>query len=362
MAVSSLNTSFIDDDGIKERINYVCHYLGNRSCVRLLMACLLGKLDNPQVDPRKPYTEIGDADCFSGRTYDERYLTPFINRYRLPVNQTTAFLTPTLRNINHTLTANSNLVGRPKELYKKTIALLEDVSNGKIDAEIFFAEIVRLLILMRDEKLSRINSLLQSLQRTHNDIHQLSADGIVTLLKQHLACKKSSRLPVLMVAAAYDVAGKYLSECMLPLNPHNAADIQTGALGDVEICLSDDNHVVTAYEMKMRKVTEDDIDAAVNKIMRSSSGINHYVFITTENVDQEVIKYVAQLNDKIEGVEIAILDCIDFIRYFLHIFYRIRTEYIDAYQRFVLDEPDSAVSQPLKEAFLALRQAAESGE
>jgi DNA adenine methylase len=33
---------------------------------------------------------------------------------------------------------------------------------------------------------------------------------------------------------------------------------------------------------------------------------------------------------------------------------------LEAYQQLVLAEPDSAVSQPLKEAFLALRQASES--
>ena len=39
-----------------------------------------------------------------------------------------------------------------------------------------------------------------------------------------------------------------------------------------------------------------------------------------------------------------------------------RVEFLDAYQALVLAEPDSAVSQPLKEAFLALRQAAQSDE
>ena len=42
--------------------------------------------------------------------------------------------------------------------------------------------------------------------------------------------------------------------------------------------------------------------------------------------------------------------------------HRIRADYLNAYQTLVLNEPDSAVSQTLKEAFLALRQAAESGE
>ncbi len=36
--------------------------------------------------------------------------------------------------------------------------------------------------------------------------------------------------------------------------------------------------------------------------------------------------------------------------------------FLDDYQDLVLREPDSAVSQPLKEAFLTLRQAAESDE
>jgi hypothetical protein len=72
---------------------------------------MLGKLDKPNVDPRKPYTEIGGTDSFSGRTYDERYLTRFINELRLPVNPTTAFLTPTLRNIDHPLTTNHELAG-----------------------------------------------------------------------------------------------------------------------------------------------------------------------------------------------------------------------------------------------------------
>gem|GEM_PF-5299947 len=43
-------------------------------------------------------------------------------------------------------------------------------------------------------------------------------------------------------------------------------------------------------------------------------------------------------------------------------FHRLRVPYLDAYQRLVLLEPDSAVDQPLKEAFLSLRQSAESDE
>ncbi len=60
------------------------------------------------------------------------------------------------------------------------------------------------------------------------------------------------------------------------------------------------------------------------------------------------------------AIEIVVLDCISFVRHFLHLFHRLRSEFLEAYQQLVLAEPESAVTQPLKEAFLALRQTAES--
>ncbi|MFH1378264.1 MAG: DNA methyltransferase [Planctomycetota bacterium] len=357
----TLDKTIIQDKEIRERVDYVCRYPTNRSGVRLLMSCLLGKIHNPLVDPRKPYTEIGGTDCFSGRTYDERYLTHFINEHRLPCNSTTAYLTPTLRNIDHPLTTDRELVGRPRELYKKTLQLLDDVAEGRISAKRLLTETVRVLLQVRDEKLSRIASLLRSIERA-DDALPLSSEQMVELLKQHLACKNSSRLPVLIVAAAYQAAGNRLAENLLALNSHNAADFQTGAIGDVEICLTGDDSVVTAYEMKMKRVVIDDIDCAVTKIAKADRRIDNYLFVTTDAIDPTVVEYANTFYEETGGTEIAILDCIGFLRHFLHLFHRIRVDFINAYQNLVLKEPDSAVSQTLKEAFLALRQAAESGE
>lgn len=360
-ASSTLNKTVIGDAAIRERVDYVSRCTSNRAGVRLLMSCLLGKLHNPHVDPRKPYTEIGGNDSFSGRTYDEQYLTQFINKYRLPCNPTTAFLTPTLRNIAHALTTDRELVGRPRDLYKKTLQLLEDVAEKRIAADVVFVETVRVLLELREEKQARMVSLLDSLERTEGAL-PLSSEAIVTLIGQHLACKNSSRLPVLVVAAAYQVVGTRLGESMLPLNSHNAADLQTGACGDVEICLVGDDAVVTAYEMKMKRVTTEDIDVAVTKIAKAPKRINNYLFVTTDKIDPDVAEYATKFYEETGGIEIAILDCIGFLRHFLHLFHRVRVDYMNAYQKLVLDEPNSAVSQSLKEAFLALRQAAESGE
>ncbi len=360
-ANASLSKTVIKDADIRARVDFVCRCLNNRAGVRLLMACLLGKLHKPKVDPRKPYTEIGSADSFSGRTYDEQYLTEFISKHRLPCNPTTAFLTPTLRNINHALTTSRVLVGRPRELYEKTLQLLDDVAKNRIATDVLFVETVRVLLQLRDEKLARIAALMSSLARGAGAL-PLSSEAIVDLVSQHLKCRNASRLPVLIVAAAYQAAGDCLSERVLPLNAHNAADLQTQSLGDVEICLVGDDAVVTAYEMKTRRVTIDDIDCAVTKIARSRNRINNYLFVTTDTIEPDVVAHAKGVYEETAGTEIAVLDCIGFLRHFLHLFHRIRGDFLDAYQVLVLHEPDSAVSQALKEAFLALRQAAESGE
>lgn len=360
-ASQSPKTPSIKDTDVTDAIKYVCRNLQNRAGVRLLMACLLAKVHRPEIDIRKPYTEIGDVDSFSGRTYDERYLTTFIDNYELPCNQTTAFLTPALRNRNTTLTPDLNLVGRPPKLYRTVLELLAAVHTGKVAAEVMLTEVIRGLIVVRDEKRLRMQTLLAQL-KTSRDAPPLPSEAIVTLLQQHLSSPRSSRLPVLIVAAAYKAAEKHLGERLLPLQSHNAADKQTGSLGDLEITLVNDDEVITSYEMKGRRVTKDDINHALQKINESGRNIDNYLFVTTDVIDLEVKDYAASLYDETGGVEIAILDCISFLRHFLHLFHRLRLEFLEAYQELLLAEPESAVSQPLKELFLALRQAAESRE
>jgi len=360
-ASADLARPLIKDKALRERTEYVCRCLSNRAGIRLLMACLLAKIDRPKVDPRKPYTEIGDADSFSGRTYDESYITHFVNEHRLPCNPTTAFLTPALRNIDRPLTTDVEIVGRPRQLYAYTLQLLDDVQARRVSAKDLLAKAIRHLLIMRNEKDGRMATLLADLRHSE-DAQPLSSEATVNLIEQHVACKNSSRLPVLVVAAAYQTAGDKIGERLLPLESHNAADEQTGAMGDLEICLVSDDQVVTAYEMKMKRVTIDDIDRALQKIATAAARIHNYIFITTDVIEDSAKAYATEAYERTGGTEIAILDCVGFLRHFLHFFHRLRTEYLNAYQALVLSEPDSAVSQPLKEAFLVLRQAAEADQ
>lgn len=173
-----------------------------------------------------------------------------------------------------------------------------------------------------------------------------------------MKCPGSSRLPVLAVAAAYTAAGAKFGERIKPLGSHNAADLQTGAIGDVEVVLTDDGDVVTGYEMKTRRVTREDINGALRKI--ADLRVQNYIFITTDVIDREVKDYAASLYESTGGIEVVVLDCLSFLRYFLHLFHRSRLQFLEVYQALVLAEPESAVGQPLKIAWLASRQAAEN--
>jgi len=323
------------------------------------MACLLAKLHRTEVDVRKPYTEIGEPDAFSGRTYDERYITSFINEHNLTCNNTTAFLTPALRNRNATLTRNLNLVGKPPQLYQFVLELLDDVNSNRIAPDDLLAETIRWLIIDRNEKQLRLEALIQELKTTEGAL-PLSSEDIVNLIEKHLSLKGTSRLPVLLVASVYQAVQEYLGEKVLTLQSHNAADVQTGALGDVEITLLGDDRIITSYEMKDKRVTNEDIDRALQKLSASDQRIDNYIFITTEIIDDQVQNYARSLYQETGGIEFIILECIGFTRHFLHLFHRLRGKFLEIYQSMILEESQSSVSQPIKEAFLAMRRAAEA--
>lgn len=262
--INRVETSFLEQE-ISKKVEFVCRCITNRAPIRFLLSCLLAKIHKPEVDIRKPYTEIRGDNTYSGRFYDETYVEIFVAKYRLPCNTTTAFLTPAFRNIDRLLTTDLVLVGKPRQVYVNTLELIDKVFQKKILAENLTKEILRFLIIIKNENEERMNRLIADLSHS-DDILPLSSNQVLNLLQQHLKCKNASRLPVLMVSSAYLSVCDKIGETILPLKSHNAADKQTGSLGDVEVTLINDKNIITTYEMKDKKVTKTDINNALNKI------------------------------------------------------------------------------------------------
>jgi DNA adenine methylase len=83
--------------------------------------------------------------------------------------------------------------------------------------------------------------------------------------------------------------------------------------------------------MKDKRVSKTDIDVALQKLSKTKNKINNYIFITTEFIESEVAEYAKLFYEK-TGTEFAILDCIGFIRHFLHFFHRQRSSFLNIYQ------------------------------
>lgn len=250
-AAAHLASSFVSDADLAGKIASVALCSGNRAGARFLLAAPLAKLAQPTVDIRKPFIDSyppeSRADAYGGRNYDEQFVSPFVTRWRLPCNTTTAFLTPAFRTKNIVLDLSQSLRGRPTDLYRAILEILHAVQGGGVPALAVLHEVVRLLIIERDEREDRLERLKKGLRADAGTL-PLSSEDTVRLVEQHLALKHASRLPVLVVAAAYRAASARLGERVLRLNAHTAADSQTGALGDVEITVLDDDTVVTTYD------------------------------------------------------------------------------------------------------------------
>jgi hypothetical protein len=356
-AATTLNSPVVADDVNHKRIEDVVRDLAGRKGIRLVLAGLLAKLDQPNVDIRRPYPGIDPDLSYSGRDYDEKYLTPFVDRLRLP-STAPVFRTFPFGDLDRPLTPDAVIIKWQPRLYRSALHLLDDVGTGRVAASDALAEMIRQLLLLREEHSWRITLFKKAVGGVGGE--PLSSEAIVTLIRQHLACRNASRLPVLVVTAAYRAVAERIGEHPRRLLAHNAADEQTGAIGDVEIHLTGEDHTLTSYEMKLKAVTRDDIDRAVTKVVGHDPPIQNYLFVTTEPTDQAVHDYAASLYDRL-GVEIAVLDCLGFLRHFLHFFHRDRMAFLESYQELLLAEPESAVRQALKEAFLTLRLAAETG-
>jgi DNA adenine methylase len=359
-AKNNIKISIADDNEIRKRARYIVR-CSTKAGIRAMLACCLAKILDPSIDIRKPYTEIKDSDSYSGRTIDETHIGPFITKHDLPANQTTAWLTPAFRTNSSVLKPGVKLGGTPAKLYETVIQLLNDVYQGRVSPEDTLILMLEEMLTLKYERENRLAEMIEEIGSAEEKI-PLSSEEIVSLIQQHLESPRSSRLPVLVVTAAYQAAKDNLGETVKALYSHNAPDLQTGALGDVEITLQGSNGVITSYEMKGKEVKKGDIDVAISKINSYDGIIDNYIFITTEEADDDVEEYAQSMYRPLGGIEIAILDCLGFIKHFLHLFHRLRIDFVDSYQDLVLAEPESAVSQPLKEVFLSLRRAAESAE
>lgn len=67
-ASTSLAQTLTPEQSVRVRVERIGQNESNGAIVRLILAATLAKAHKPDLDIRNPYTEIGGADSYSGRT------------------------------------------------------------------------------------------------------------------------------------------------------------------------------------------------------------------------------------------------------------------------------------------------------
>lgn len=193
-----------------------------------IVTCLACKALDPSVDCRYHRREIGSPNYFTGRTLSEDYIGPWL-RSKDFVWATSGWQTRTFeRPKPYTLDYDENI----RYIKDAFLGILDEVQEKSQSA----SEAIKYLFVRQIElrehqsitiarpSIDRIELICRYFQEHYS--HQYDGSG-------------ASRLPVLMVYATYQAMmgqlNRYGDKVLLPLQAHSAADLRTGAIGDIEI-------------------------------------------------------------------------------------------------------------------------------
>jgi len=174
-------------------LNTVLNYSEQAKAVlTVLITSLTYKILNPEQDIRKHQVSIPGG--YSGRTFDTKYITPFMKACKFPAMSDSGWLT---RALEQKVPYDQNYSGAisPKDLKPVFLEILDNIQNGA-RCEGYLGYILQGLIIKRN--------------RQEIDLARpiaLSITSILTLLQNHFdsryQAEGASRLPVLALYAAY---------------------------------------------------------------------------------------------------------------------------------------------------------------
>ena len=312
---STVRTGLLLDHTDIERINRVMMGVKkgkNIGVYTVLITLLVKKIMHPSQDIRLHQANMPDG--FSGRGFDERFVTPFLRRNNFPYMQGgSGWLTRSLEQSSpYTLDYPGRIT--PATIKNDFLHILDQVEQKHGVANECLHEIFRHLVSLR-EKSQNI-----ALSRPKN----LSIGSTVSVVKKLWEQKPSglSRIPVIAIFAAYKClvkeVGRYKSHDLLPLLAQNASDQKTGRTGDID--LQRDSRIVESVEIKHGiKIDPNLVSLTVEKVKRTTV-TRYYILSTNESLNgiQEITKLTTDAKTN-HGCEIIVNGVSATLKYYLRL-------------------------------------------
>lgn len=285
----------------------------SKAVLTVVLTSLIYKILNPNQDIRKHQTSIPDG--YSGRTFDSKYITPFLKNQKFPAMAESGWLT---RSLEQKVPYDENYSGaiRPKPLkitFLRTIAYIQAGEN----LEEVLSYVLQSLILQRNKQ--QIN-----LARPVN----LPIISIINLLNSHFQASYqsdgASRLPVLALYAVYQnlmtESSRFEDKILLPLEKHTSADSRSGRVGDIDI-MDNQERVFEAIEVKHNiPITSQLVRDSFEKF-KISQVTRFYILSTVSTTEEEkenIIKEIERIKN-IHGCHVITNGLLDTVSYYLRL-------------------------------------------
>ena len=290
-----------------------------KSVYTVLFTSLTYKCLHPEQDIR--YHQSNMKNGYSGRTFDTRYITPFLkSKQFLGAMKESGWLT---RSLEQNLPYDLDYPGRinNKAVKLAFLNILDSIENKKVNPRLLLLALIKGSLIEKSRKsIVLINPIeVES---------KLSIDAIIDKLHKHFYFQYKSRgasiLPVIALYSVYECIteelrrfdGKHLDI----LASHTSCDRSSGATGDIVVRNSDN----TLYE-----VVEVKFDIPINLIMIgdaykkfSGTSVQRYYILSTESPVKSEYEQMQALITKIRcehGCQVIINGVFPTIKYYLRL-------------------------------------------
>lgn len=284
-----------------------------KGVLTVIITSLVYKVFSPKQDIRNH--QNGIINGYSGRTFDSKFITPFLKSVKFPAMAESGWLTRSLEQKSPYDLAYPGAI-TPIELkgaFLKTLDLIENNS----DCESFLHYLFQGLIIQR-------NKHVIDLARPIN----LPISKIIHFLTLHFngkyAAEGASRLPVLALYAVYECllkeAKRFEGKHLQLIESHTSADTRSGRIGDVEV-VDDNGKPFEAVEVKHGiQISLQLVKDAFQKF--STTQVRRFYLLSTVDInpaERELIEAEVEKIKNVHGCHVIVNGLIKSLKYYLRI-------------------------------------------
>jgi len=285
-----------------------------------LITCLICASLNNEIDPRfhrRPGKGMPEPDnpegWFSGRTVSEKVIYPWMELRGFRTAKS-GWQTRTYERPNpYTLDYPEN-IAIIKEPFLET---LDFASKNRDQLQNLVAYLLR-----KEIKYKKRKGDLVDMVSKNNIGNEILIIDLISALEKHFASPNSAHLPVIAIYSIYELlineVDNYSGLLLRELESHQASDLRTGSVGDIEL---EDSEADVIEGVEVKHGLEIDLPIllrAKEKILKSS--LKRYYILTTHPscaaINNEVLDVIRDVYST-HGCQIIINGVIPTIRYYL---------------------------------------------